>query len=86
MSSHRRGGLNSMARETVVWDATPLPAELATIDLLARITLAARGRGIRLVFGGVSPALRDLIDLVGLAAVLPGFRALSPWCFRHQSD
>jgi hypothetical protein len=70
----------------LVWDARPLPAELATVDALARVTLLLRRRGIRLELGGVSPALRELIDLAGLAAVLATFAASSPWCFRHQAD
>jgi hypothetical protein len=75
-----------MARETLVWDAGPLPAELATVDALARLSLLARRRGVRIVLGGVSPALGDLIELTGLASVLVTFVKMTPWCFRHQAD
>jgi hypothetical protein len=86
MNSTRGGGQMVMARETVVWDASPLPAEIATVDALARLALLARRNGVRLELGGVSPALWELIDLAGLAVVLLTFVATSPWCFRHQSD
>jgi len=81
-----------MARETVVWDAAPLPAEIATVDALARLTLLARRQGLVIQLRGVSPELRQLIELVGLGRVLSAPRPLatllvptSPWCFRHQS-
>ena len=81
-----------MARETVVWDAGPLPADFATVDALARLTLLARRSGAVIQLRRVSPELRELIDLVGLGRVLAFPRAVptllvatSPWCFRHQS-
>jgi hypothetical protein len=81
-----------MARETVVWDAGPLPAEIATVDALARLSLLARRSGAVIQLRRVSPELQELIDLVGLGRVLVLPRpaatlllATSPWCFRHQS-
>ena len=80
MNSSRPGGQNSMARDTVVWDASPLPAEIATVDALARLKLLARRRGVEIELRRVSPELHKLIDLAGLARLV----ATSPWCFRHQ--
>ena len=79
-----------MAREVVVWDAAPLPADIATVDALARLTLLARRNGGVIQLRRVSPELRELIDLVGLGRVLAFPRpallvSTSPWCFRHQS-
>ena len=81
-----------MAPETVVWDVGPLPADIATVDALARLALLARRSGAVIQLRRVSPELRELIDLVGLGRVLAFPRpvptllmATSPWCFRHQS-
>ncbi|MGW4158597.1 STAS domain-containing protein [Streptomyces sp. NPDC004788] len=41
-------------------------ADLAAVDALARLRLAARRRGHRLVFTGVRAELRGLLGLVGL--------------------
>jgi anti-anti-sigma regulatory factor len=45
-------------------------ADAETIDLLARLQLAARRHGLTLRFLHASPALQDLIAFVGLEAVL----------------
>ena len=45
-------------------------ADAQTIDLLARLQLAARRHGRTLRFCNASPALHDLIAFVGLEAVL----------------
>jgi anti-anti-sigma regulatory factor len=45
-------------------------ADAETIDLLARLQLAARRHGRTLRFLHASPALQDLIAFVGLEAVL----------------
>jgi anti-anti-sigma regulatory factor len=45
-------------------------ADAATIDLLARLQLAARRHGRTLRLLHASPALQDLIAFVGLDAVL----------------
>ena len=57
---------------SVLCDARSLPADLAAVDALARLQLAARRRGCTLLLTGASDALRALIDLVGLADALPG--------------
>ena len=43
----------------------------ATVDLLARIRLAARGLGVSVQFTNVSPALDELLAVSGLQDVLP---------------
>jgi hypothetical protein len=44
--------------------------DLALVDALARLQLAARRRGLRLRLRGASEELRALLELVGLADVL----------------
>ena len=62
-----------MARElSVLCDVRSLPADLAAVDALARLQLAARRRGRALLIAGASDSLRALIDLVGLGDALPG--------------
>jgi ABC-type transporter Mla MlaB component len=61
-----------MSGRVVVCDATPLTrADLATVDALARLAIAARrvGRGIEVRHA--SDSLRQLLDLAGLAGVVP---------------
>ncbi|MFF0433275.1 STAS domain-containing protein [Streptomyces sp. NPDC004327] len=45
-------------------------AGLAAVDALARLRLAARRRGHRLVFTGAGAELRGVLDLVGLGDLL----------------
>ena len=80
-----------MARDrVVVWDAGPLPAEIATVDALARLCLLARRNGVEIQLRGASPELRELDrpgrarDLVLDAAVATLLVATTPWSFRHQ--
>jgi anti-anti-sigma regulatory factor len=59
------------ARRTILCDVSGLEgAEAETIDLLARLQLAARRHGGTLLLLHASPALRDLIAFVGLDSVL----------------
>jgi hypothetical protein len=77
-----------MTREIVVWDASPLPAEIATVDALARLRLLARRCGVELRLRGAAPELRELIDLTGLGDFVStpvALVATTPWSFRHQS-
>jgi anti-anti-sigma regulatory factor len=53
-----------------VVDVSALPPDLATIDALARLALAARRRGGRVRLRGTSEHLRQLIRLTGLTGVL----------------
>ncbi|MER7702063.1 STAS domain-containing protein [Kitasatospora sp. NPDC097605] len=45
--------------------------DLAVVDALARLRLAAARRGVRLVLRNASGPLRELLVFSGLAAVLP---------------
>ena len=47
-----------------------VPADLTTVDTLARIQLQARRCGCELVLGELPDDLRALIELVGLGDVL----------------
>jgi hypothetical protein len=74
-----------MPRELVVWDGSPLPAEIATVDALARLRLLARRSGFELRVRAVRPELGELIDLTGLGdLVIAPFVGRRPWSFRHQ--
>lgn len=72
MNFRRGSGLNfQMKVEPIILDCASAPvAELGTVELIALIRLFALecGEQVRLV--NVSPGLRDLIDLCGLAEVL----------------
>jgi hypothetical protein len=59
-----------MAKPSLSFDAGPLPADAATIDMLARLQLAADRRGASIRFLNASPDLRRLSEFVGLANVL----------------
>jgi hypothetical protein len=79
------GGI--VGRKVVVWDASPLPAELATVEALARLKLLARRCGVELRLRGAAPELHELIDLSGLGDFVSTAHALvqtRPWSFRHQ--
>jgi anti-anti-sigma regulatory factor len=60
----------------LVCDVAGLPrAHLGAVDALARLQLAARRGGCRLILRGVSVDLADLLALCGLDLVLGGGRA-----------
>ena len=60
-----------MARRAVVCDCAQISEPtLSTIDQLARLELAARQLGYQLQLRHVNAALRELIELFGLADVL----------------
>ena len=60
-----------MARRAVVCDCAQISEPtLSTIDQLARLELAARQLGCQLQIRHANAALRDLIELLGLADVL----------------
>jgi hypothetical protein len=54
----------------VICRAGGLHPELATVEALARLGLLARQVGLEIRFEGASPALRELVRLVGLSEVL----------------
>jgi hypothetical protein len=50
--------------------------DLAVVEDLARLALALRGSGCSFRLRGTGVALSELLDLVGLAGVVPGAAAL----------
>jgi anti-anti-sigma regulatory factor len=54
----------------VICRAGALRPDLATVEVLARLGLIARQVGVEIRLEGVSPALRELVRLVGLSEVL----------------
>ncbi|MEU9700836.1 STAS domain-containing protein [Streptomyces sp. NPDC047981] len=63
--------LGEAAPTDVICDVGGLThADLAAVDALARLRLAARRRGHRLRFEGAGGELRRLLDLVGLAGLV----------------
>jgi anti-anti-sigma regulatory factor len=54
----------------IVCDAASLAPDIDTVDALARLRLTARRLGAELHVRGVSPELRALLELCGLAGVL----------------
>lgn len=58
-------------------DAAELDADAVVLDALARLALAARGSGRRLVVQGASSELAGLIELAGLTEAL-GVEAVRP--------
>jgi ABC-type transporter Mla MlaB component len=57
-------------RVVVEWDVAGLPADVATVDTLARFQLAARRRGYTLRLRNASSELIDVLALLGLHDVL----------------
>jgi ABC-type transporter Mla MlaB component len=56
----------------VVCDASSLaPSDLGTVDALARFALVAKGVGCHVQLDHAPPELRDLLELAGLADVVP---------------
>jgi ABC-type transporter Mla MlaB component len=54
----------------VDWDVAGLPADVATVELLARFELASRRHGYTLRLGNAPAELIELIALLGLSDVL----------------
>ncbi len=80
-------GTEIVGRKVVVWDASPLPAEIATVEALARLRLLARRCGVELRVRRAVPELHELIDLTGLGDIVSTSQAVvptRPWSFRHQ--
>jgi hypothetical protein len=57
-------------RVVVDWDAAGLPADVATVETLARLQLAGRRHGYTLRLRNASAELIELIALLGLPDVL----------------
>ena len=56
--------------DPVICRTSALHPELATVEALARLGLIARQVGVEIRFEGASPALRELVRLLGLSEVL----------------
>jgi hypothetical protein len=68
---HARTGLPSR-RLDLACDVSGIgEPDLATVDVLAQLQLAAARLDYRLILVGASDGLRDLVDLAGLGAILP---------------
>lgn len=66
-----RGVVCCSCGETIVCDVGELAdADAVTVDALARIAVIARRHGRQLAVRGASPALCELVALMGLADVL----------------
>jgi ABC-type transporter Mla MlaB component len=52
-------------------DVGSVEADAVTIDALAHLQLAARRKGCQIRLRHASPALRDLLEFLGLSDVLP---------------
>jgi hypothetical protein len=63
-------GPSSIAMEKLSCDVRVLRADVAALDALARLQLAARHAGFELRLAHLSPELRCLIAFTGLDAVL----------------
>ncbi|WP_408057757.1 STAS domain-containing protein [Streptomyces violaceus] len=73
LSDDVRALLHTSGARVLVCDVGGLgPPGLATVDLLARLQLAARRAGGRMRLRDPDPALRALLDLVGLRFEVEG--------------
>ncbi len=70
--------LENSAALVAVCDVDGVAADAVSADALARLALAARRRGAQISLRGASPALRALIDFMGLTNVLPEAPAMPP--------
>jgi ABC-type transporter Mla MlaB component len=66
------------SRVVIDWDVAWLPADVATVETLARFQLAARRRGYTIRLRNAPAELTDLIALLGLRGVLPSSAAVLP--------
>jgi anti-anti-sigma regulatory factor len=62
--------MSAQRSTTVVCDLEGLPADLAALDALARVQLAARRAGLELRLRHASPGFCELVALCGLEGVL----------------
>ena len=67
----RTCALLEVTRPAVLWcEVGDVQADAVAVDALARLALAARRHGAKVLLGGASEELRDLVGLMGLAEVL----------------
>jgi hypothetical protein len=62
--------MHGPCRSTIVCDAGGFPPDVATIDTLARLQLAARRLGLEVWLRDPSTELQDLLAFAGLRDVL----------------
>ena len=65
------GLLEGTAGAVMLCDVRGVDPDAVTVDALARLQLAAQRQGCRIRLQGASAELRDLVDFMGLANVLP---------------
>jgi anti-anti-sigma regulatory factor len=66
-----RGRLSRVSAPSLYLDASVFDPDAITLDVLARIALAAKRVGYRVILYRVSSELEELIELAGLSEVLP---------------
>jgi ABC-type transporter Mla MlaB component len=64
--------LASSDARVAVCDVSEVDPDAVVVDALARLQLAARRHGRRVVLRNASAALRELVELMGLDEVLSG--------------
>ena len=62
--------LHESGADAALVDVATVPADAVTVDALARLQLAARGKGCRVFLRGASADLRLLVAFMGLEDVL----------------
>jgi ABC-type transporter Mla MlaB component len=62
--------LEGTGPEVLCCDVVAMPADLVAVEALARLALAARRHGARVLLRGASPELCALVALAGLSDVL----------------
>jgi ABC-type transporter Mla MlaB component len=63
--------LTQAREELLICDVKDVDADAVTVDALARLGLAARRHGCQVRLRGANQELRELVDFMGLADVLP---------------
>lgn len=71
LCEHLRSVIIATDAHTIVVDVHALPANCRSLDALARLQLTARRANRRIRLRRASPQLRHLLDVAGLADVLP---------------
>jgi hypothetical protein len=74
--------LEASGADIALCDVTALPADATAVDAVARISLAARRMGRRLVLRYAADDLLDLLAFVGVAGAL----GIEPWRQAEQRE
>jgi ABC-type transporter Mla MlaB component len=61
---------SALRGDLIIIDVTGVAADAVSVDALARLQLAARRHGCRVILRGTGADLRDLIALMGLDQIL----------------